>query len=315
MRVSGRSDREIADWLNTTGLKPRSRKYSVWSVMGVRHLFRNRFYAGWVKHRDSWTRGRHVALVSDETWARAQPRGNGHRKAYRTRALMQGLAFCSWCGTKIWTTTSGNYKGERVRWAYWDNPQSRERECGSGRRTWVVSDADEQMSSLMRGLALDRVWLRDVVREARRGEMRKGGGVRRRELEGVKGRLTDAYVSGALEESEWRRRVAAVEEELSGLGGGGEEGLVRAVRQLESFGEAWERMPLEFRREAVGAVFERVEMDMEGRVLRVEARPGYSGLLARRAEVVGLGVGPPGLEHAHGHRVLYSFEQLGIRIA
>lgn len=287
LRCAGEPDAHLAAYLNSTGLRPRSRRgYTGWTAMSAR-LYRSSFYAGFVEHKGERREGQHEALVSVETWEAAQPQGGVRRERSNVtaRCLLQGVAFCAWCEGKLWLAPRGG------RSSYYDRAALYGRECGSKRRTWPTEGPDGLVSETMRALSVDRAWLRDAAREARRVRPVEGAPERRRALLSERERATEAYVAGALSRERWQSMVSRVEEELGRLPETVDR-VVMAVRQLERFGEVWEVASLERKREAVGIVFRRVMLDMEGRTVALEAREGYEALLVGRREVVGRVMGP-----------------------
>jgi hypothetical protein len=112
--------------------------------------------------------------------------------------------------------------------------------------------------------------------------------VRREAVLAEKKRITNAYMAGAVDEGEWRSRIAEIDRRLKQLPA--KASTQRIARQrLTSWAQLWDGAPIEVRRQACAQLFQSVTVDMQSHTLRLqpwdEFRPMFE---LRRAFVDGL---------------------------
>ena len=130
---------EIAEGLNTEGLRTRVREYrcrdgTVRQVGGrrfrsdtLRSLIRNSIYLGKVRFHGREYPGLHPALVTEETWEKANAvvakaqRGSPWRlrPADKHFHLLKGLVFCAACGRAMVPHANGKKNAEGKRYRYY----------------------------------------------------------------------------------------------------------------------------------------------------------------------------------------------------
>ena len=70
LRLDGLSYQSVAGALNRTGL--RGRGGGKWTATGIRRLLNGRYALGYFLFNDEWIKGRHPAIISEDTWQAAQ---------------------------------------------------------------------------------------------------------------------------------------------------------------------------------------------------------------------------------------------------
>jgi site-specific DNA recombinase len=70
LRTDGLSYQRVAAALNRAGAYGRGG--GKWTATGVQRLVNGRYYLGYFKFRGEWIKGQHPAIISEETWRRAQ---------------------------------------------------------------------------------------------------------------------------------------------------------------------------------------------------------------------------------------------------
>lgn len=302
--VAGATYTEILQRWNASGLRPRSKQgHTRFTVPAMQAIFENRFYAGFVSHKGEWRPGAHEALISEEMWQAAQSRVRTRPSRVRRLRMLSGVAMCSECGGPMWLRGKGERKANEKRgktaaiWYYREASLERGRECPNAGVMWRADQVEEHVHRAVRAMTMDSAWLRRVSLDARRTPSADHS-VEREQLQAEKRRTTNAYLAGALEESEWRSRVAGIDARLGALGGGGAtvEGVVFAGEKLESMGQLWDVFSDEARREACRLLFSGVLVDAKAREVWVKPWEEFAPYFEARRELVGRLVGPPGFE-------------------
>ena len=164
---------EIADWLNSTGLRPRSKRGRlVFSKATVRGMLSNPTYVGDIaRHGEVVGPGRHEPIVSRELWDKVQQ--VRERRAWRPQMygarpsrpyLLSGVGFCADCGSPLWANTTSGGRHNYYRCA----SRSRGDECLSEGASCRAEIPEGDVSSLFARLELPLEWrerMRELVAE------------------------------------------------------------------------------------------------------------------------------------------------------
>jgi len=279
----GKGFTEIMHEWNALGLKPHSKSGHVtFNISGVQKVLANDFYAGFVRHHGQRRKGIHQAIISEETWVRAQTRVQRRPKAnIGGGGLLTGLATCAACAGPIWTTSASRGRHRYYREA----AASQNRACPDAGKLWPLDDVDGVVAEIMRSVSLGDDWLQLVEAEAHQ-QARPSGENRRESLLAEKTRITNAYLAEALDETEWRARLADVDRRLSSVRE--HKAPLRAVLdRLTGFTELWDNAPLEVRRQACRLVFEAAQADMTNRTVSLRPWPEFAPFFELRRAFVG----------------------------
>ena len=118
LATQGRSDREIAIALNSTGYRttgthgPRP-----FSKDTVRDMLKNKFYIGYIPDGGGgWIKAKHEPFITDDIWSQAQEWRERNRRAPRNRparatiSSLAGITYCWYCKGRIHVGNSQNGK-------------------------------------------------------------------------------------------------------------------------------------------------------------------------------------------------------------
>lgn len=302
--VAGASYTEIMEGWNARGLRPRSKQgHTRFTVPAMQSIFENDFYAGYVRHKGERLLGAHEAVISEELWVAAQLRPKHRASRSPRKRMLSGVAACVACAGPVWVTSHG--RPSKPTYYYREASLERGRMCANQRTIWRAEEVEQAMDAVMKSMTGDPGFIRRVERAARRSPKREDAGERER-LIAEKRRATTAYVAGALEEGEWRRRVAGIDGRLAVLGTGEPMAVEFAGEKLVRVGQLWEWADVEERRAACRILFEGVYLDTRLKEVWVRPWPEFVRWFdARRSGVVSV-VGPPGGGVSSSQPDLYS---------
>lgn len=295
-RLAGAGYTEIARRWNAAGLKPRSKQGNdVFAASAVQSVLENDFYAGFIRHKGERRAGIHEAIITEDQFLAAQ----AQVKTQATRAaepwLFSGIATCSECGGAIWQHRGGT----KHTYAYYREASQRQlRRCPIAGALWDRRDAESRLDEMVHAMALDKAWLADVDRDARRVPRQDDG--QRDKLLAKKNRAMKLYVAGDMSESEWLAFKHNSEEQIARLPVMLPQTLSASAAKLTSIGQIWEGMTMPERREAVRVLFEEVGMDARRKELRLKPWPEFEGLFSHRRELCGRGTPGRTRTCAHG---------------
>ena len=300
--AAGATYTAIARQWTARGLVPRSNDgHTQFTVPAMQSILENRFYAGWVSHKEQWRRGAHEALISDELWQRAQLRVRRREShATRNRRLLSGVASCSRCKGPMWLTSR---KGGAY-WYYREASALRGESCEGAGKMVSASSVEAEFETALLSMTLNRDWLRGVAREAHRAPRRPKADIGK--LLETKRRLSVAFVEGGLDDAVYRRMMRETERELSEAREPVRLGAVKtAGERMWDIGCLWRAASEERKRELPRLLFEEVLVDVfapKGSAVWLRPWPDFAPYFAAR---VGCLVGPPGFEPAKQPTGLY----------
>jgi len=321
MYASGRyTHRQLAAWLNTTGVSPRvrlrdtSNANPLWSADAIRYMLRNAFYLGYVKYKGKLLAGKHKPILTKELFDKVRQVTKEHRTAPSTFTphhrtyLLSGLVRCVHCGTKL----SAHHISGHV--YYQEASVRRGIPCPirSKRSTYIRGDHIEaQVSDIMSSLRLPDSW-RDMVLDMlnSREEMDTIAKERAR-LEEKTRRIKRQYRDVEIGEAEYRRELALAQDKLAALAQPEGEEVMHLGDHIEGLVLAWQNATLVERRDMLRLVFEAVYVDITAKeIVGLKPKPAFlplfkldkpvkAGEVALTTKLTGDGVRPtrtrPGL--------------------
>ncbi|MBI9046680.1 MAG: recombinase family protein [Anaerolineaceae bacterium] len=227
------SDRLVAQYLNSTGIK--TRKGRTWSKDTIRDLLRNEFYYGMVAHREKLNQGVHDAIISKDLYDRCMKIRKGH--ATRPRAsrkensyyLLNKVASCVLCSRKL-RVSHGNGKP-------YLREVSKERglECKMAYRSISMNKADEQIIDVMKKIHLPENWKEEIKKRATDPEKIEELKKQKQFLKEKILRIGNVYTDGGMSREDYKIKLKYLQEELKGL-------VISDQKSLISKGEIIENM-------------------------------------------------------------------------
>lgn len=89
-----------------------------WTMWSMRYILENRVYCGFIRFKDTWIRGTHEPIISEETFEKAADVGKYNKLRYESlgvpaggkknlSTILGGLIFCGVCGNKYGKRQAG----------------------------------------------------------------------------------------------------------------------------------------------------------------------------------------------------------------
>ena len=212
---AGRSQGDIARDLNRDGCRTTTGRRIGQPQIGA--ILRNRLYAGFVRYRNEWYPGQHVAIIPEDQWLRVQAArrtraacaGRGGRPPVGSHLLTRGLLRCGLCGSPMVARTQRNKDGSiRQEWYRCEGRHSRRTECTVGHVP--RAEIDIAVWDYLAAVAIDTDQLVKEAREAhdhRLADLRRQLEQARTEYASADERLQRIradYYDGQLTAAEWR---------------------------------------------------------------------------------------------------------------
>ena len=190
--AAGAGYTEIARRWNAQGLCPRSKQgHTTFTTSAMQSIIENDFYAGFVRYKGERRRGAHEAIITEDLWLAGQERVRRQPSHARQPRMLAGIAQCSECDGPIHQTKCGT--GNRYAY-YRETSHLRGKPCANSGKMWRCEYAEAEVDRIIREMAMDREWLAQIDREARR--LPKQDDSERKGLEAKKRRATTAHVEG-----------------------------------------------------------------------------------------------------------------------
>jgi site-specific DNA recombinase len=275
---------QVADWLNLSGTRPRSKNGRTrFTADSVRDMVCNSFYRAMVKYRGEERSGQHVATVSDSIWYRCQDVRAQRRTATAAvkrvksrRYLLQGIARCSRCDSRLWCQQT------RFEPRYQDNARQRKHLCTGKRASVSCAEVDAQVGNLVKGMRIDDRW-RAYGNEILVAAVDVGKVARERErLKERLSRLKELYLDVVIGRSQWQTEGAEIRAQLQALDLATRHEAELAAIRLGEFGECWDAATHAERADFCSLIFEAVWVDLDtGTVVSVKPRPPFREAFSR----------------------------------
>ncbi len=278
------SAHEIAGLLNDRGLQPRSkREITRFTKATVTDMLANPFYAGMVRYLGEVLPGKHEPIITEELLEAVQRVRASRRKnpsGLRARPdriyMLRGIARCVRCGRRLICSPS---KGGR---RYHDTSKEKHDHCGWGRLSVSALELEENLSQVVRRIALPDDWRTRVLQLVEEAGPRHEVERRRAALKDRLARFRSLFEEGDIPIGKWQTERARVHAELESLAA-----VVTPFTPLEVSGEllrryaeVWDQGTEEERAAIARAIFEEVYVDMDaGEVQFVKPRAAFLPLL------------------------------------
>ena len=272
----------ITKILNERGYK---HKYGEWKIATVKQVLRRPVYCGLVKYKDEIHEGIHDAIISMDTYEKAQlifeerNRNNvEYKNSFKYKYPLGGLLFCKHCNAYYGKKKSHCRKDGTVIHKYmcysYSRPtgfQVKNPDCDNKR--WISEELENIVFSEVAKLAFDPEYVEKQLEEDSEGE-RSAQIVdtlktRIKEIDNAMSRYSDLYALGSLsmegikakveplskEKEKLLDQIATLEEEDEKMDAD------HAKELAQSFGEALEKDDIDGQRFILQELIKRIELD------------------------------------------------------
>lgn len=207
--AQGKSFYAIAKGLNESGMM---HKYGEWKPDTIRAILSRRTYTGLIKHNETYFKGQHEPIITEEKFDQVQKQlirrreesSRHHRRAGKASSFLGGFLVCSHCGAKYAKYTQLSKKNGRAYYYQYYKCNSRSRKTPNlikdpdcKNKTWRMEALDNLIFDEIRKLATDPDYMENIHDEM---ETDSGADIIQREISKIDdqmSRLMDLY---ALEE-------------------------------------------------------------------------------------------------------------------
>ncbi|GEM_PF-793419 len=290
------SDQQLMKWLEA---HPVAEKYGIALTKdGIRELLQNPYYTGKLRYKGHKVRqkdvtyrktpallgnGLHQPLIDEDLFDRCRvvraERASVvaiRQKTARTH-LLQAVAFCSECGTRLWAQTLSNCE------TYYREPSNLRPGCTCSKagHSAPAKVLEKQVANLIRALQLPTGWQAAVQEELAKEQAGPDPEIERREIRTQLRRLRDNYEMGQYtgEEYVYRQKVNVLQQKLSLLQRVPDTSLNKAACALLSLNETWDWATREEQHKLIRMLFYKVACDVvERRVVWVQPRRDFDPL-------------------------------------
>lgn len=257
MRAAGRSNGEIAEWLNGQGLRTLTGRLH--TAHSVKDMLNRKFYIGIVSYRGEESRGKHEPLIDETTFALVQgrrtPRGPHHRTTSGPRPLLAGIARCARCGSTL--HADRNITG---------TPMYRERHgrpCHTNRRAFTAPPVDSQVGTVFGSIRLRQDWRERIAKTA----VRHRDGPSTKQLLEKRRRLIRGYTDGGFTHSEYETRLAQLDRAIHLAKEQPSVEMEEVATLLRDLSALWREAQPEEPRRLVAPLLNGVFIDVESRMI------------------------------------------------
>ena len=219
LAAAGQTDREVAQALNEAGYRTTgNRGHNPFTKDTVRPMLQNRFYLGELPDGEGgWLPGKHEAFVDADLFAQAahtrlrnQPHPRRVQTEQRSPWALSGVAACV-CGASM--VASGRLNARhRVQCSR----RAQSGECDAP--SFYSDNVDTQIGEFLKRFNVPDHERRQLVKAWQEQQVAKDSVGRDRErIQRKLDRLRETYLEGDLDQGEYRKRKAALTEELAVL--------------------------------------------------------------------------------------------------
>ena len=278
--AEGKSDRVVADQLNTAGYRTTgNRGPNLFTKDTVCRILKNRFYLGeLLDGQGGWIAGAHQPVLDSELFERAQraraknQTANASRVNHRHRRYaLSGLAVCGTCGGRLHFQTARSGKAR----VYCYREQQR---GGCGQRSTFLDGIEDQIAAYLATFHLPDETVADLIARYKHLTAERDDAEReRRTLEARLTRIKELYAWGDLTRDAYLAERDALERQLAGLQGTSDRAMVlrRVAAFLRDLPAAWAAASSEQRNGLARTVFQQVEIK-DDRVVAVLPQPEFA---------------------------------------
>lgn len=272
----------ITKMLNEKGY---THKYGTWKIATVKQVLRRPVYCGLVKYKDEIHDGIHDAIISMDTYEKAQQifeernrRNAEYKNSFKYKYPLGGLLFCKHCNAYYGKKKSHRRKDGTVIHKYmcysYSRPtgfQVKNPDCDNKR--WIAEELEHIVFNEVTKLAIDPDYIEKQLEESvennHSAQVAATLKTRIAEIEQSMSRYSDLYALGSLDMEGIKAKVEPLAKE--------KERLLEQIESLEaedekmdadhakelaqSFGEALEKDDLDGQRFILQELIKRIELD------------------------------------------------------
>jgi DNA invertase Pin-like site-specific DNA recombinase len=285
LAAQGKSDRDVADALNTAGYRTTgNRGRNPFTKDTVCCLLKNRFYLGELPDgQGGWVPGAHQPVLDEEIFTQAavarRANQSGSLKVTRAhrRHSLSGLGICGHCGGRLHILTERK-KTVRI-YCY-----QRRQISSCEQRSVLLSVIEEQITAYLKTFHLPKDVVAEVVSLYElAGEQRMDADRQRREIESRLERMADLYAWGDLTREAYLAERGRLLDRLTGLRGTTEwsTALRQAAGFLRDLPAGWGAASPELRNDLARLIFQSIEVK-DDRVVAVVPQPDFAPFFVDR---------------------------------
>jgi DNA invertase Pin-like site-specific DNA recombinase len=285
LAAQGKSDRDVADALNTAGYRTTgNRGRNPFTKDTINRLLQNRFYLGLLPDGEGgWMPGAHQPVLDEDLFAQAavarRANQSGSLKVTRAhrRHSLSGLGICGHCGGRLHILTERK-KTVRI-YCY-----QRRQVSSCQQRSVLLSLIEEQITTYLKTFHLPEAVVAEVVSLYKSaGEQRADADRERREIESKLERMAELYAWGDLTREAYLAERDRLQHRLTGLRGTTElsTALTQAASFLRDLPGAWAAASPEQRNELARLIFASIEI-RDDRVVAVVPQPDFAPFFVDR---------------------------------
>lgn len=280
--LSGEPINTIARILDSRGLYSRK---GIPTNRTVERLLKNRHYIGEVKYADSWYKGRHEAILDEETFSLAQTllerRKESTTSDHHNRSYLGGLVYCRQCGARyhrqLWKKRKdGTSVPHYMCYSRSKKVKSMVKDPSCRNKSYSQDDLDRIVLDEIRKLAIEPDRVGDMIEDRKRDiDNSEKTTIVRKEIENLTvqiGRLMDLYALETIGIDDIKEKIEPLtirrqklERELEDLYASGTETIneEEAVEMLQGFDTIIDRGGMEEIRLLISTLIRRIEIDEE----------------------------------------------------
>lgn len=219
--VSGVSVPKIVKQLNDAGIE---HKYGRWQESVLRNILKSKTYIGYIKAKDTWYKGTHEPILSEELFNKAQAIiEHTHaesikygRRYGKASSLLGGLIYCAECGNRYAKKSAGNKAKPKTYFEYYTCNTRRSPMLAKGRTcdntSWKLDELESLVFDEIKKLRFEK-YTPSKGTDNRADMLSKA----LQDVEQKLSRLIDLYSIGTLSKSQLEGKIKALNEQKDKL--------------------------------------------------------------------------------------------------
>lgn len=219
--VGGVSVPKIVKRLNDDGLYHR---YGRWQESVLRHILKNKIYIGYIRSKDTWYKGTHESILSEDLFNKAQDIIEAThaesikygRRYGQATSLLGGLIYCAECGNRFAKKTSGNRNNPARYWEYYTCNTRRHPALAKGRTcdnpSWQLDELESLVFNEIKKLRFEK-YTPNQAADNRPDMLAK----KLSDVEQKINRLIDLYADGTLSHKQLEAKIKSLNEQKTRL--------------------------------------------------------------------------------------------------